>query len=172
MKTKKKNIVQKTPSTILRKIPILFGCFSKFFTSCLHLISPQQKISLYYTEKNSSFVDVFLEKSTKKWVVFALKILKWASISSKTQTAIGLKFCRNIELYYKQKELRNKISQLFYVYASGSFNLETIFSFSPLPVVLNLISGKSYFAKMPFFKIIFDKIIHKVLGIIIRNFGV
>ena len=62
VKTKKKNTVQKTPSTIRRKIPVLFGCFSKFFTPCLHLISPQQKIPLYNTEKNSSFVDVFLEK--------------------------------------------------------------------------------------------------------------
>ena len=53
---------EKTPSTILRKILILFGCFSKFFTPCLHLISPQQKIPLYNTEKNSSFVDVFWEK--------------------------------------------------------------------------------------------------------------
>lgn len=52
--------------------------------------------------------------------------------------AIGWKFCRDIELYYKQKELRNTISQLFYVYASSSLNFETIFSFSPLPVVFNL----------------------------------
>lgn len=42
--------------------------------------------------------------------------------------AIGSKFYRDIELYYKQKELRNTISQLFYVYASRSFNFETIFS--------------------------------------------
>ena len=28
-------------------------------------------------------------KSTKKWVVSALKILKWVSISSRTRTAIG-----------------------------------------------------------------------------------
>ena len=69
--------------------------------------------------------------------------------------AIGWKFYRNIELYYKQKELRNTISQLFYVYVSSSLNFETIFSFSPLPVVLNLISGKSYFAKMPSLKISF-----------------
>lgn len=40
----------------------MFGCFSKFFTPCLHLISLRQKIPLYNTEKNSSFVDVFLEK--------------------------------------------------------------------------------------------------------------
>ena len=40
VKNKKKNTVQKTPSTIRRKIPILFGCFSKFFTPCLHFISP------------------------------------------------------------------------------------------------------------------------------------
>jgi|GEM_PF-5738984 len=86
--------------------------------------------------------------------------------------AIGWKFYRNIELYYKQKELRNAISQLFYVYVSSSFNFETIFSFSPLPVVFNLISGKSYFAKIRLLKYPFDKIIHKVLGIIIRNFGV
>ena len=33
----------KTPSTIRRKIPVLFGCFAKFFTPCLPLISPQQK---------------------------------------------------------------------------------------------------------------------------------
>ena len=66
---------------------------------------------------------------------------------------LGLKFCRNIELYYKQKELRNTISQLFYIYASSSFNFETIFSFLPLPVVFNLISGKSYLAKMLSFKI-------------------
>lgn len=65
--------------------------------------------------------------------------------------AIGWKFCRDIELYYKQKELRNTIFQLFYVYASSSFNFETIFSFLPLPVVFNLIGGKSYLAKMPFF---------------------
>ena len=57
-KRKKKNAFQKTPSTIRRKIPILFGCFAKFFTPCLHLISPQQKIPLYNTEKKSSFVDV------------------------------------------------------------------------------------------------------------------
>ncbi|WP_448919534.1 hypothetical protein [Eubacterium sp.] len=36
----------------------------------------------------------------------------------------------------------------FYVYASSSFNFETIFSFSPLPVVFNLVSGKSYLVKM------------------------
>ena len=65
MKSKKKKCLEKTPSTILRKIPILFGCFSKFFTPCLHLISPRQKIPLYNTEKNSSFVDVFLEKIYK-----------------------------------------------------------------------------------------------------------
>ena len=40
----------------------MFGCFSKFFTPCLHLISPKKKIPLYNTEENSSFVDVFLEK--------------------------------------------------------------------------------------------------------------
>ena len=34
-------------------------------------------------------------KSTKKWVVFVLKILKWVSISSRTRTAIGSKFCRD-----------------------------------------------------------------------------
>ena len=72
---------------------------------------------------------------------------------SREGTPLGSKFYRNIELYYKQKELRNTISQLFYVYASSSFNFETIFSFSPLPVVFNLISGKSYLAKMPSFKI-------------------
>ena len=36
-------------------------------------------------------------KSTKKWVVSALKTLKWVSISSRTRTAIGSKFCRNTE---------------------------------------------------------------------------
>ena len=36
-------------------------------------------------------------KSTKKWVVSALKILKWVSILSRTRTAIGSKFCRNTE---------------------------------------------------------------------------
>lgn len=65
VKTKKKNTVQKTPSTIQRKILILFGCFAKFFTPCLHLISPQKKIPLYNTEKNSSFVDVFSKKIYK-----------------------------------------------------------------------------------------------------------
>ena len=35
----KKNTIQKTPSTIRRKISVLFGCFAKFFTPCLHLIS-------------------------------------------------------------------------------------------------------------------------------------
>lgn len=35
--------------------------------------------------------------------------------------AIGSKFYRDIELYYKQKELRNTISQLLYVYESSSF---------------------------------------------------
>ena len=34
-------------------------------------------------------------KSTKKWAVSALKILKWVSISSRTRTAIGSKFCRD-----------------------------------------------------------------------------
>ena len=58
----KENAFQKTPSTIRRKISILFGCFSEFFTPCLHLIPLPQKIPLYNTEKNSSFVDVFLEK--------------------------------------------------------------------------------------------------------------
>lgn len=62
MKNKKKKRLEKTPSTIRRKIPVLFGCFSKFFTPCLHLISPQKNTPLYNTEKNSSFVDVFLEK--------------------------------------------------------------------------------------------------------------
>jgi hypothetical protein len=68
-------------------------------------------------------------KSTKKWAVSALKILKWVSILLRTRTVIGWKFCRDIELYYKQKELRNTISQLFYVYASSSFYFETIFLF-------------------------------------------
>ena len=36
-------------------------------------------------------------KSTKKWAVSALKILKWVSISSRTRTAIGSKFYRNTE---------------------------------------------------------------------------
>ena len=36
----KNSATKKSPSTIQRKIPILFGCFSKFFTPCLHLISP------------------------------------------------------------------------------------------------------------------------------------
>ena len=58
--------------------------------------------------------------------------------------AIGWKFYRDIGLYYKQKELRNTISQLFYVYVSSSFNFETIFSFSLLPVVFNLIMKKCY----------------------------
>lgn len=35
---------------------------SKFFTPCFHLISPQQKIPLYNTEKKLGFVDVFWEK--------------------------------------------------------------------------------------------------------------
>ena len=65
VKNKKKNTIQKTPSTIQRKILILFGCFSKFFTPCLHLISPQQKTPLYNTKKNSGFVDVFWEKIYK-----------------------------------------------------------------------------------------------------------
>lgn len=34
-------------------------------------------------------------KSTKKWAVSALKILKWVSISLRTRTAIGSKFYRN-----------------------------------------------------------------------------
>lgn len=34
-------------------------------------------------------------KSTKKWAVSALKILKWVSILSKIRTAIGSKFYRN-----------------------------------------------------------------------------
>ena len=34
-------------------------------------------------------------KSTKKWAVSALKILKWVSISSRTRTVIGWKFCRD-----------------------------------------------------------------------------
>ena len=65
VKTKKEKCLEKSPSTIRRKIAILFGCFANFFTPCLHLISPQQKIHLYNTEKNSSFVDVFLEKIYK-----------------------------------------------------------------------------------------------------------
>ena len=36
----KKKHLEKTPSTIRRKIPVLFGCFLKFFTPCLHFISP------------------------------------------------------------------------------------------------------------------------------------
>ena len=51
VKTKKKNTFQKTPSTIRRKFPILFGCFAKFFTPCLHLISPQQKKSPYIIQR-------------------------------------------------------------------------------------------------------------------------
>lgn len=86
--------------------------------------------------------------------------------------AIGWKFCRDIELYYKQKELRNTISQLFYVYASSSFNFETIFSFSPLPVVLTSLVVSHIWRKCRLLIYPFDKIIHKVLGIIIRNFGV
>ena len=34
-------------------------------------------------------------KSTRKWDASALKITKWGFISSKTPTAIGLKFYRN-----------------------------------------------------------------------------
>ena len=75
MKTKKKKHLEKTPSTIRRKIPVLFGCFSKFFTPCLHLISLKKKIPLYNTEKNSSFVDVFLEK------IFDL-VLKFTRLST------------------------------------------------------------------------------------------
>jgi len=63
VKTKKKKCLEKTPSTIRRKISILFGCFAKFFTPCLHFTI--EKILLYNTEKNSSFVDVFLEKIYK-----------------------------------------------------------------------------------------------------------
>ena len=40
---KQKEKHNSTPSTIQRKIPILFGYFLKFFTPCLHLISTQQK---------------------------------------------------------------------------------------------------------------------------------
>ena len=39
-KPKRKTPFKKTPSTIRRKISVLFGCFSIFFTPCLHLISP------------------------------------------------------------------------------------------------------------------------------------
>ena len=42
-KTKRKTPFKKTPSTIRRKIPVLFGCFFKFFTPCLHLFSPLKK---------------------------------------------------------------------------------------------------------------------------------
>ena len=73
----KEKHLEKTPSTIRRKIPVLFGCFAKFFTPCLHLISPRQKIPLYNTEKNSSFVDVFLEK------IFNL-VLKFTRLSFAT----------------------------------------------------------------------------------------
>ena len=65
VKTKKKTHLEKTPSTIRRKFPVLFGCFSKIFTPCLHLISPWQKIPLYNTEKKSNFVDVFWKKIYK-----------------------------------------------------------------------------------------------------------
>ena len=41
-------------------------------------------------------------KSTKKWVVSALKILKWVSISSRTRMAIGWKFYRD-KLHYNKK---------------------------------------------------------------------
>ena len=42
--SKRKNFTyKKSPSTIQRKISILFGCFSKIFTPCLHFISPQKK---------------------------------------------------------------------------------------------------------------------------------
>ena len=34
-------------------------------------------------------------KSTKKWVVSALKILKWVFILLRIRTAIGWKFCRD-----------------------------------------------------------------------------
>lgn len=34
-------------------------------------------------------------KSTKKWAVSALKILKWVSILLRTRTAIGSKFYRD-----------------------------------------------------------------------------
>lgn len=36
VKNKKKNTLQKTPSTIRRKIPVLFGCFQKKFTNYFH----------------------------------------------------------------------------------------------------------------------------------------
>ena len=94
VKTKKKKHLEKTPSTIRRKISILFGCFSKFFTPCLHLILLRRKIPLYNTEKNSGFVDVFWEKiyklfSRKKrfalhfranlifYIVYPSKMQKW-----------------------------------------------------------------------------------------------
>jgi len=64
VKNKKKKCLEKTPSTIRRKISILFGCFAKFFTPCLQLISAKKKIPLYNTEKKLGFVDVFSEKFT------------------------------------------------------------------------------------------------------------
>jgi hypothetical protein len=64
VKAKKKNTIQKNLSTIQRKISILFGCFAKFFTPCLQLISAKKKIPLYNTEKKLGFVDVFSEKFT------------------------------------------------------------------------------------------------------------
>ena len=62
MKTKKK--------TPFKKLPLLYGEKSPFcsgvFQNSLHLVyisfHHSKKIPLYNTEKNSSFVDVFLEK--------------------------------------------------------------------------------------------------------------
>lgn len=101
-----------------------------------------------FPKRKLQTITIFHIKSTKKWVVSALKILKRVSISSKTRTAIGLKFCRNIELYYKQKELRNTISQLFYVYTSSSFNFDFFLLFPYKSAIIIVFKRSVWYTKL------------------------
>ena len=67
----------------------------KFYGDALDLHEVRRKAT-------DDFIIVYLQmiltwriKSTKKWVVSALKTLKWVSISLRIRTAIGWKFCRD-----------------------------------------------------------------------------
>lgn len=92
------------------KIAMLKPCMN-----CLNFLMFQWKICFIKTI-------MFVMISRLLRVIFVINLKNWASKnSSRTRTAIGSKFYRNIELYYKQKELRNCVSQLFYVYESSSF---------------------------------------------------
>ena len=73
VKTKKMHS-EKTPSTIRRKIFILFGCFSKFFTPCLHLISRWKKYPSIIQRKIQVLLMCFEKKFWLSTKIYSLVV--------------------------------------------------------------------------------------------------